>query len=105
MKRVEHSHERSGKRHEREKREHEARQEHRELELAGDASVRSGKEVNQRVREHDPDDHEAGGDDDQPVDNMVAEPPRGFPALGRQTVRERRHESAAHGALGKQVAH
>ena len=105
MKRVEHSHERGGKRHEREEREHEARQGHRELELAGDAAVRRGEEIDQRVREHDPKDHEAGRDDNQSVDDVVSEPPRGLSAVGRQTARERWHERAAHRALGKQVAH
>ena len=105
MQRVEHPHARGGHRHEREKRQHDSRQEHRQLELAGDAAVRAGEQLHERLREHDSEDDEEAGDDDQAVDDVVGEAPRGLLARGREMPRERRHEGAAHGALGKQVAH
>ncbi len=71
----------------------------------GTARYSPANALDQRLGEDDAEHHEDAGDDDERVDDVVAQPPGGLLAVGRQLPRERRHERGAHRAFGEQIAH
>jgi hypothetical protein len=105
VQRIQHAHRGSGDGDRYQKRNHDPRQLHRELELAGHRGEVVRVQIDERPRREHAGKRDRAGDDQQRVEHVVAEPPRGLLALQRQHARERRHEGGAHRAFGEQIAH
>ena len=104
MERVQHAHERGGQRDQRQRGHHDARELNRQREFGrfGRVLLR-GKGEDQRLGEHDSENHQAAGHDDERIDDVIAQPPRRLFAGQREISRERGHEGRAHRAFGKQI--
>ena len=77
----------------------------RQLELAWDrCDSRPRSAATSGAREDDAQDDEHAGDDEQRVDDVVAETPGGVAFPGRELAREDRDEGRAHGAFREQIA-
>ena len=89
MERVQHPHQRRRQRDERQRRQHDARELHGERELARRSRVNlsSANSRDERLGEDDAENHERAGDDDERVDDVVAQPPRRRPCRRRVRCR------------------
>ena len=101
---VEHAHRHGRDRHHHQERQHHAREQDRELQLARHARVIAGVQRDERTREDEPGGDERERRDQERVQHVVGETPRGGPAVERQMAREGRDERGAHGALREEIA-
>ena len=105
VQRVQHPHERGGYRHERQERQHDPGEEDSQLQLAWYLAVIVREHGHERLCEQQACAHHERRHDEERVDDVVAQAPRGGAPFASEIPRERRDERRAHRAFREEVSH